>query len=79
MSQNNKRPSRSWPFLMVALFVNGLHFFLGALSDHSRGIIILYCVFALLNFLGSWKTGSCPYHLIHPGKSRLKFLVKIHE
>ena len=57
MPKDNKRSPYASPFLMVVLLVNGFLFCLGALGDHSKGIIILYCILALLNFLGSWKIG----------------------
>lgn len=46
------------PFVMVVLVINGLLFCLGALSDHSNTVIVIYILMAAVNFLGSWKVGS---------------------
>jgi len=58
MNRAKKAPKYTEPFLMVVLVVNGILFCLGALSDHSSIVIVIYVLSAALNFFGSWKVGS---------------------
>lgn len=48
----------SEPFVMVVLVINGLLFCLGALSDHSSTVIVIYLLLAALNFVGSCIVGA---------------------
>jgi len=58
MSRIGRASKYSEPFVAVVLLVNGLLFCLGALSDHSATVIVIYILLAALNFVGSWRVGS---------------------